>query len=343
MSIEVSNIDHLGLIAGLIDEIGIENKINELLGVEIAEKITAGQVVKGMILNGLGLVSSPLYLFSRFFEGKALEHLIGPGVKAEYFNDDRLGRVLDQLYRKGLNEVFVSVVLEAVKTYQLELDTVHLDSSSFSVQGEYETTGEELEPKVVKITYGYSRDHRPDLKQFLMELVCTSDGDVPLWMRIGSGNESDQKRFAQSIKEFKKQFNLDSLIVADSALYNQENLQALKNIKWLSRVPLKIKAAQNLVLEADSDKFTSSKQLRYSYLELPKTYGEIKQRWLVVESEKRRESDLKKLEKKIQKDSSEAHKALRQLTAQRFACVPDAERAAEKLLKKSSVSRTDLN
>ena len=58
MSIEVSNIDHLGLIAGLIDEIGIESKINELLGVEIAEKVTAGQVVKGMILNGLGLVSS---------------------------------------------------------------------------------------------------------------------------------------------------------------------------------------------------------------------------------------------------------------------------------------------
>ena len=68
MSVEVSNIDHLGLGAGIIDEIGIENKINKLLGVEIAEKITAGQVVKGMILNGLGLVSSPLYLFSRFFE-----------------------------------------------------------------------------------------------------------------------------------------------------------------------------------------------------------------------------------------------------------------------------------
>ena len=335
MSVEVSNIDHLGLVAGIIDEIGIETKINQLLGVEIAEKITAGQVVKGMILNGLGLVSSPLYLFSRFLEGKAIEHLIGPGVKAEYFNDDRLGRVLDQLYRKGLNQVFVSVVLEAVKTYQLELDTVHLDSTSFSVQGESEENQEESEPRVVNITYGYSRDRRPDLKQFLMELISTSDGDVPLWMRIGDGNESDQKRFVQSMKEFKKQFNLDSLIVADSALYSQGNLQSLKNIKWLSRVPLKIKAAQNLVIEVDSDAFTPSKQAGYSYLEVPKTYGGIKQRWLVVESEERRESDLKQLEKKIQKDWCEANKALRQLTAQRFACVPDAERAAKKLLKKS--------
>jgi transposase len=335
MSIEVSNIDHLGLVAGIIDEIGIEPKITELLGEQSAEKITAGQVVKGMILNGLGLVSSPLYLFSRFFEGKAVEHLIGSRAKAEYFNDDRLGRVLDQLYQKGLNEVFVSIVLEAVKTYQLEMDTVHLDSSSFSVQGEYETAPEELEPRVVNITYGYSRDHRPDLKQFLIELICTADGDVPLWMKIGDGNESDQKQFAQSMKEFKKQFNLDSLIVADSALYSQENLQILKNIQWLSRVPLKIKAAQSLVLETDSQEFTPSQLTGYRYLEVSKTYGGIQQRWLVVESQKRFESDLNQLEKKIQKDFREAQKALRQLTAQRFACIPDAERAAQKLLKKS--------
>ena len=58
-----------------------KQRINQLLGEELPEKITSGQVVKGMALNGLGLVSSPLYLFSKFFEGKAIEHLIGKGVK----------------------------------------------------------------------------------------------------------------------------------------------------------------------------------------------------------------------------------------------------------------------
>ena len=67
MSIEVSNIDHLGLVAGIIDEIDMEQKINQLLGEQLPEKRTGGQVVKGMVLNGLGLVSSPLYLFSKFF------------------------------------------------------------------------------------------------------------------------------------------------------------------------------------------------------------------------------------------------------------------------------------
>ena len=89
MSIEVSNIDHLGLVAGIIDEIDMEQKINQLLGEQLPEKITGGQVVKGMVLNGLGLVSSQLYLFSKFFEGKRIEHLIGKGVKTEYFNNDK--------------------------------------------------------------------------------------------------------------------------------------------------------------------------------------------------------------------------------------------------------------
>ena len=37
-------------------------------------------------------------------------------------------------------------------------------------------------------------------------------------MRIGSGNESDQKQFLQAIKDFKNQLNFDSLMVADSAI-----------------------------------------------------------------------------------------------------------------------------
>ena len=63
MSVEIKKSDNLGLIAGIIDEIGIVNKINELIEENNTEKITVGKVVKAMILNGMGLVSSPLYIF----------------------------------------------------------------------------------------------------------------------------------------------------------------------------------------------------------------------------------------------------------------------------------------
>ncbi len=91
--IRVQTLNHLGLIAGLVDEIGIVEEIDRNLGKHPKELVSAGQVVKAMIINGLGFVSAPLYLFERFFEGKATEHLIGSNVRPEHLNDDRLGRV----------------------------------------------------------------------------------------------------------------------------------------------------------------------------------------------------------------------------------------------------------
>ena len=72
--IEIKNLNHLGIVAGIIDEIGIEEKINEIVGIDRREKVSAGQVVKAILLNNLGLVTEPLYLFSRFFQDKPLEH-----------------------------------------------------------------------------------------------------------------------------------------------------------------------------------------------------------------------------------------------------------------------------
>ena len=63
--------------------------INQKLGVDNREKITAGQVIKALILNGLGMVSHPLYLFSQFFEDKAIEKSLGTGINTEYLNDDK--------------------------------------------------------------------------------------------------------------------------------------------------------------------------------------------------------------------------------------------------------------
>jgi transposase len=89
--ITVQNLDHLGLVAGIIDRIEIVEKINQLVGSQPGEIVSPGHAVKAMILNGLGLVSAPLYLFSKVFECKPTEHLIGKGIKPEHLNDDRAG------------------------------------------------------------------------------------------------------------------------------------------------------------------------------------------------------------------------------------------------------------
>lgn len=151
--IAVQNLDHLGLVAGLIDEIGIVEQINQLVGEKPGEIVSPGHAVKAMILNGLGLVSAPLYLFSQFFEGKATEHLIGEGIQPKHLNDDRCGRVLDKLYVTGTSQIFTLVALAAAQKFEVSLNTVHLDSSSFPLHGEYESNLPEVyfSPKEVNL------------------------------------------------------------------------------------------------------------------------------------------------------------------------------------------------
>lgn len=111
----------------------------------------------------------------------------------------------------------------------------------------------------------------------------------------------------------------------------------------MSRVPLTIKAATELVKSVDSNQLTVSQIQGYDYRESRKTYAAVEQRWLLVESQKRQDSDLKKLSKKIQKEGDSAQKKLRELSAQKFACTADAQKAAKLLLKNSKYHQlTDL-
>jgi transposase len=350
--IEIQNIDHLGIVAGIIDTIGIVEIINELIGVEKGEKVNAGQVVKAMIINGLGFVSKPLYMFPEYFETIACEHLIGAGVKPEYLNDDKLGRVMDKLFRKGLNTIFFIIALKAAKKFGVSLSTSHLDSSSMHVHGQYNTSlpevifesqkvgdNQELEelavksPKEITITYGYSRDHRPDLKQFIIEMICTGDGDIPIFLKLASGNQADSSCFGQIAVEYQKQLEVNSLIVADSALYTESNLKMMSELRWLCRVPLSIKAAKSLISTIPESEFIDSTIPGYKLASKTENYAGIEQRWLVVQSQERRESDLRKLTQKITKAESKAVQELKKLSQEEFACEADAIKALSKLSK----------
>jgi transposase len=155
-SIQVQDIDHLGIVAGIVDDIGLLETIDRLLGTHPQEHLSCGQAVKAMIINGLGFLSAPLYLFEEFFLGKPTEHLIGPGVKPEHLNDDRLGLVLDRLFKADLTNVFVRVALEAADRFGVATQSVHLDATSFHLHGEYDEQGGESHQSPIRITHGYS-------------------------------------------------------------------------------------------------------------------------------------------------------------------------------------------
>jgi transposase len=309
----------------LIDEIGIVEQINNRLGRSSREKVSAGVIVKAMLLNGLGFVSAPLYMFNKFFEGIATEHLLGEGVKAEQLNDDRLGQVLDDLYKSGLSETFLEISSAAASKFGVKVETIHLDSTSFHLHGKYEGQ----DPEAIEITHGYSRDHRPDLKQFMMNLICTGDGDIPVMMEVANGNQSDKARFAGILQEFKEQWTFEGLCVADAALYSADNLKSMVGLKWLTRVPLSIKQAGELV--ESTIELQVSKLKGYAIAESVSEYAGISQRWLLVESAERRKSDTEKLDKKILQLQNKCWSDLQGLSNQDFACAADAIAAAEKM------------
>ena len=324
--VTVKNLDHLGIITAIVDELGIVNYINEQLGETDRANISAGLVVKAMILNSLGFINSPLYLFSRFFEDKPLEHLLGKAIKASNLHDDRLGRVLDLIYMAGISRLFVGICLKAVEIFKIIRKTAHFDSSSLSVEGEYAISigQEDEESQVIHITHGYSKDKRPDLKQFVLNMVCWGDGDIPAFLELGDGNQSDKKEFANILNHFQSQWQFEGLQITDSALYSAENINKLTGIDWLCSVPKMIKECQELVSSLTPETFVKTNLDGYYLTSVGSEYGGIRQRWVVVESGQKKVLDLAQLTKKVEKATAQAQKQLEQLQRQEFACREDA-------------------
>lgn len=158
--------------------------------------------------------------------------------------------MLDALYLGGLSQLFVAICLVAVRKFGIERKSAHCDSTSLAVEGNYVAEPQVVEgvaPVPIHLTYGYSRDRRPDLKQFVMNRVCWTDGDLPALIEVAEGNQSDQARFAALMQAFKSQWQFEGFYVADAALYSGDKRQQLAGLPWLTRVPLTLKAASALV------------------------------------------------------------------------------------------------
>jgi transposase len=127
--------------------------------------------------------------------------------------------------------------------------------------------------------------------------------------------------------------DFETMIVGDSALYTEKNIKLMNGIEWLSRVPLSIKDAKNLVSELSSSDLTASSLEGYSWCEVRNNYADIEQRWLIVESEKRKRSDLEKLRKKIEIEKEKTEETLKKLMKEEFRSSEGASETALRLNK----------
>ncbi len=326
-------LDHLGLICGVWDELEISATIDKAVPQdETYRNVSIGDICKSLVLNGLGFTERTLYLVSDFFEKKPTSLLLGKGIEASHLNDTVLGRALDAVQAYGTTKLFSQISLKVVSGLNLSPTRIHMDSTDFHVDGVYNSNDKpDRDSSTVFITKGYSRDHRPDLNQVVLNLITENQAGIPLHMEVLNGNSSDKTVFRDTIKQHIGELQNrapSSFIVMDSAGYTQEGIAEFSNLThWISRVPESIKTAKEFI---SSNKQWVEYQKGVKYSELNTSYAGVDQRWLLVYSEEAFAREIKTLTKNYAKSSEQESKDFKKLCKEIFKCEQDAKKALNK-------------
>lgn len=326
---------HLGLVSGMCDELGISDMIDRALPQDKTHRIVSiGQSVKAMILNGLGFASRALYLTPHFFEDKPVERLLGEGIEAAHLNDDTLGRALDEIYDYGPEQLYTLCAAQAVNRLDLSCNCGHIDSTSFHSDGQH-NSDEQPQEEIIHITKGYSRDHRPDLNQVVLQLICEGEAGIPLLMVPLNGNSSDKTGFRDTIKNYIGQMHSGiepKYLIGDSAMYTAETIKEIGSALWISRVPETLNLAGDIIKAVVPEIANNPKET--ASISLGVVYGGVKQRWVVVYSPESQQRAIKTINKHCLSDSSKENKEFEALCKQEFACEADALKALAAFEKK---------
>jgi len=151
-------------------------------------------VVLCALVTNLLLARRPLYALKEWLARCVPEHLGLDPQHLEHLGDDRFGRALDRFYRADRASLLTALVLRAVREFQVELKRMHNDTTTVTVAGAYRNQQAAAETdRPPRITFGYNKDHRPDLKQLVFSITISADGAVPVHCKTYDGNQTDDQ------------------------------------------------------------------------------------------------------------------------------------------------------
>jgi transposase len=179
-----------------------------------------------VLLSNLLLARQPLYAIPAWAARRVPEHLGLQPDQMTLLNDDRLGRALDHLQRADRASLLTALVVHTVREFHIDLSELHQDSTTVTFSGAYaDQPAAEKTHRPPRITLGYNKDHRPDLKQLLYSITISADGAVPIHCKIDDGNTSDDQIHCATW-DFLRQLvgHADFLYVADSKLCTRDNM-----------------------------------------------------------------------------------------------------------------------
>jgi transposase len=240
----------LGLIASVIKDLGLIDMIDRRLVPDEQERLTPGEAVAGMLLNGLGFAKRPLSLPPQFFAHKPLDLWLREGLDATMFNRCKLGRTLEEAAAYGCDLLFEELACAICAHEGLALRFNHLDTTSFALAGE---SVPDRDAHAMHITSGDAKDHRPDLKPAVVELMVSQDGGIPFVSKSWDGHTSDtqgcQQRAEALMRAFKDSPTPRSL-VADAKLSCEDHAVHLAQLGFLPRMPASLKVGSQVIGQA---------------------------------------------------------------------------------------------
>jgi transposase len=181
----------------------------------------------GVLLRSIIVEREPIYRQQETVNGFAAGMFGLPAEEMEHLGDDRIGRALDRLFDADRAALLTDVVLAVGQAFQLKFDECHNDSTTISFCGAYRAaSGRKIRGRTAPaITYGISKDHRPDLKQLLFILTTTNDGGIPIAFRCSDGSTSDSRTHIDTWNTLRTiAGRADFLYVGDSKLCSRENM-----------------------------------------------------------------------------------------------------------------------
>lgn len=336
-------VNHMPVIARMCHRIGLIDLINE--SIPCNTDIDLGTLVVGMVCDTLS-GRSPLYKVEEFIAEQDTELLFGMPVDSHRFNDDALGNALDRIHKKGTLKLFTEVSLKAASVFNLDTSRCNFDTTSVNVWGGYgnaKPTG-----KTPHITYGYSKDKRGDLKQFMVSMLCV-EGNIPISGKMQDGNSSDEKLNNEELQRIGKLLsplkdNIGDLIyVADCKLINAGNMAQLEDLFFISRFPGNFKE-HNIAVERaiDADDWEelgilaetpspsrNRQRANYRSHETSVSIGQKDYRALVIQTDHLDKRRTNGIENRKAKEKKLVGKEIKLAEKTTYHCQHDAEKALE--------------
>ena len=343
---QISDVKFLPLVSAYAKKIGLVEEIDRLMDCDMY--VSPGRVVLAMILDALS-GRSPLFRLREFFSDKDIGLLLGEDIPLSKLGDHTLRRVLKRLFDVGTNVVLGAIALRAAQSFSLDFSHGHHDTTSHSFYGDYLLYKEVDHGQPFVITNGYSKKHRPDLKQLVQSLLCVDYG-IPIYSKVVDGNESDktinQNLIPEMVKRMRDLGADDFVYVNDSAMVTEESLRVAEEwgLLFVTLLPQTYNECKNAISRAvqandwqeigtisDQPTTRNRKPASYKAFETTVTLYRKQYRVIVVHSDAHDKRQIKKVEKQIEKDLSETLKLIQSLEKIDYACLPDAEAAMNRV------------